>query len=313
MRGTYLYPLRILGTGVRPNDANDYLEVVAVLKVGGCKVAVTRGGGIFVRQRDPVHSWEEAVETVRVLNLLVCELALNGLISEPVSTADIQSGKLIGRHIAIAGGWGNFPERNYGVLTILAASPREMGPGNIWWPPNVFWIPHHDLKILEKVDGTPIVKQLMKASETIPGLVASACYNAHRHNQSAAAVMAWVATEQVLSHFWEQLVAGIQDAQRQRRLKDFRTYTSSVQIEALESQGVLDTALATKLHAARSARNKLAHTGTLSEDGYATCLYAMTAMIEKLCQRQVDVPVALQASGGSDSPIHIPDPEFDLD
>jgi hypothetical protein len=101
--GAYLYPLRYFAPE-RSTDPNDYLEVVCVTSVCGKNVAITRGGGLFVRVPG-VERTEEAVDNVvTVLNCLLCEFALEGLTSSPITDIDVQDGKLIGRHASITGG-----------------------------------------------------------------------------------------------------------------------------------------------------------------------------------------------------------------
>lgn len=317
VQGTYLYPLRVLQAEERPREVNDYLEVVTVVDVGGRRVAVTRGGGMFLRARVTTDTWAEAVEVTRILNLLVCELTLHGLISEPVSTAHIQAGKLIGRHIAIPGGWGDFAERNWGVLALLASPIRDMGPpyrsGNPWWTGNFYYVPHSDPTLLSAVRGMHLVRQLLEASTTLPAFIASAYYNADRHNLAEAAVSAWISTEQILSHYWREYVASIDDAQRRRRLMDYRSYISSIQLEILDTISVFPSALAKKVHVARKARNELAHYGKLEFSDANACLTAMHAMIEFFCGTTLPNPVIGQASGGVLTPSVIPESVILLD
>jgi hypothetical protein len=76
--GCYLNPLRFFGP-VGPDgftNPNDYLEVVKVLDVADTDVAISRGGGLFVRT-DRLERTPEAVGTVvRIFNLVLCELAI---------------------------------------------------------------------------------------------------------------------------------------------------------------------------------------------------------------------------------------------
>ena len=63
-------------------------------------------------------------QLLTVMNILLCRFALCGLASHPVTDLDIQSARLIGRHISITGGWATWGERNWGPYALLAAAPE---------------------------------------------------------------------------------------------------------------------------------------------------------------------------------------------
>ncbi len=57
LRGTYLWPLKFFGPE-RSHEPNDYLEVIKVVEVSGVDVAISRGGGLFVRDHGQLATRE---------------------------------------------------------------------------------------------------------------------------------------------------------------------------------------------------------------------------------------------------------------
>ena len=109
VRGAYILPLRFFAPD-RTQNPNDYLEVVSVVEVGGINFAITRGGGLFVRDKGQYKTPEQVERLVSLFNLLLAEFALLGLASHPLTDIELQIGRLIGRHASITGGWGSFGE-----------------------------------------------------------------------------------------------------------------------------------------------------------------------------------------------------------
>jgi len=85
----YLYPLRFFGSK-RSTDPNDYLEVARVVSMCGKDVAITRGGGPFVRARGMERTGTVVDDIVTVLNCLLYEFTLEGLVSAPITDTDVQ-------------------------------------------------------------------------------------------------------------------------------------------------------------------------------------------------------------------------------
>jgi hypothetical protein len=249
--------------------------------------------------------------------MLVCELSLNGLISEPVSWPHVQSAKLIGHYASITGGWGDFADRNWGPYALLAAKPVDVGPpytmGAYYWPPNLYWMPYPDESILSRVDGVPLAERLAQQSISLPSFVAAAYYNAIRSNLAEASVDAWVAVEQILSDLWRQHVAAIPDGARRRRLTDSRTYPASVMAEVLFTAGTLPERLYGEIQRARKHRNDLAHGGAVSEEGARACLTAMVSTLNHVCSRSVYSPNTNFMGGGMGPPGTELEPEIPLD
>lgn len=281
LRGAYIHPHRYFGE--RSLDPNDYLEVVKVVTdVGGVDVAVTRGGGMFVRA--PIKEGADPDQVAAVLNLLLCELTFAGLWSQPVAGHDAQVGKLIGRHAAIFGGSGEFAERTWGPSALLASDPGSAGMGpdeNLYWPPFFYWLTW-DPAVLDHLDGAPTATALAEISPTLPGLVVAAEYHAARHNLAETISTCWFVTEQLIFKLWQEYIEAIDDSARRKRLSDFRTYTAAVQIETLQATGQIDDDLARQLHLGRKVRNDMAHRAAMSMDAASESLTTMQRSLQRL-------------------------------
>ena len=282
LRGAYLYPLRYFDIE-RSYEPNDYLEVIRVIAAGGRDVAITRGGGLFVRMRDMTFSVEEAERIAAVLNLVQCEFALHGLVSHPVVDSDVQAGKLIGRHASITGGYGSFGERTWGPYALLTAIPADVGTplgvqANPYWPPNFYWTTH-DPGILDQLGDLPMSTRLEVISPTLPSLVVAACHHAARHNIAETILASWIVCEEILSGVWD-LHVEVADDSRRKRLRDARTYSVSVRLEVLLTAGILDEETYSVLHVARKVRNDLAHRSAMSQMAAGHCVEALRAMLQ---------------------------------
>jgi hypothetical protein len=146
--GTYVYPLGFFG---EPDWKESYscTEVVRRTRIDRCEVLITRMGGLFVQppqeltdpycacydSAGPMSDLETKMafeeSTAEVFNLLICELALLGVVSEPVSPVHISYGQLIENHALVLVGSGGrelYLERGVGANLALF--------GNHWgaWP-----------------------------------------------------------------------------------------------------------------------------------------------------------------------------------
>jgi hypothetical protein len=318
VRGTYLYPLKLLDVDELPTDPNDYREVIRVVQVTGVDVAITRGGGLFVRDRGQ-YSTPQAIDSlVNILNVLTCEFTLAGLVSQPVTDIDMQSGKLIGQYISIAGGTGSFGDRTWGPHALLCVRPRDMSApyttaASTWWPPYFYWTAHNPKGIVDAVEKLANAPLLSAVAPGLPSLVAAAAFHAARHNSSETIINSWVAVELILYQRWVAHLNSLSDSARRRRLKDTRTYSAGVQAEVLLTAGLINVDTYDKIQSARKIRNDFAHRGDASADGAAQCMEAMRAMLSLLGVRIDRLSAYSYQSGGIGSPATEPEPEFPFD
>ncbi len=314
MRGTYLYPLKVLGANAPLNDANDYLEVIRVVPVTGVDVAITRGGGLFARDRGQYSTPPAVNRLVEILNVLTCEFTLAGLVSQPVTDIDMQSGKLLGQHISITGGWGSFGDRTWGPYTLLCMAPRDMSTpytaAATYWPPNFYWTAHNDTGIIDTIEKLANAPLLSTVASSLPSLVAAAAFHAARHNVQETIINSWVVVELILYERWTGHIQSLRDSARRRRLEDTRTYSAGVQAEVLLSTGLLQDDTYRKVQSARRVRNDFAHRGAATADGAAQCMEAMRAMIGLLGVRIDRLSGFTFPSGGIGTPASKLQPEF---
>jgi hypothetical protein len=314
--GAYIYPLRLFAND-RSYDPNDYLEVVRVENIAGTDVAITRGGGLFVRDRLEGRLDAETTENISGLfNLILCELTLLEFISQPFTDADIHSAKLIGRHASILGGWGYYADRTWGPFSLLAAERRDLSVGystvrNYYWPPNFYWRPH-PAAVLSRLNGASRALKLKEISQTLPALVVAASFHASRRNQAETILTAWIACEEILSHLWEQRLSKIADRARRERLKDSRTYSASVQAEVLLTGHLLDEPTYKIVQEARKIRNDMAHGSKMSSAGAATCLEALRSMLSSVGVATDFMPYQT-GYGYIGRPVEALEPEFRFD
>lgn len=313
VRGTYLAPHRFFAPE-RTTDPNDYLEVIRVVDVGGTNFAITRGGGLYVRDREAYASAEGLGGLVALYNLLLAELAFYGLPAHPVTDIEIQSGKLIGRFASINGGFGVFAERTWGPFVLLAMQKRDMGEkysrsGNDYWPANFYWRPA-DPEILGKTDGVPIALRLREISQSLPTLLVAATYHATRHDLAEGIVTSWIVCEELISFLWDRHVEAVREKERRDRLGDNRTYSAAVRIEVLQVAGVLPADLCKLLHEARKLRNALAHRAAMGLKAADVCVQAMRQMLGHLGFPSNQLPGFSYQSGGIGAPSQLLEPDF---
>lgn len=290
--GTYLWPLLLFADRF-PVDKWAAIEVIHTIKAGQHNILITRNGGLFSKPppqfsdlyRRSEHQIQEQdldkkilfqADIAEVFNQLICELALAGLVSEPVSPVDISRGQLIDGHALITsarGGRELYTHRTAEVALALI--------NNMWR----MWRVHSEglLAQASNLEATAILGTIGKS---LPTLIAGAYHYFSRQRLSEALVDAWVVTEQLLDSLWEQYVEPF-DVQRRTRLSDERTYTAAVQIELLRTAGVIEPELYNMLQKARKHRNNLAHRAVVSLDTALETLQGMKTMIEFVCKRTV--------------------------
>jgi hypothetical protein len=300
--GTYLYPYVLFGETT--NDPYDVMRVVKKIYIEKYEIIVSHNGGLFVQPpkdlvvsnlSDLLHEAttdEHNKETKRKLqfqesvsisfNRLVCELALIGIVSEPITPAHISMGMLYdNRALIIRAGSGRerYLERSLFPMDQLTANKGS-------WLLSSF----HELDILERAGEQNCTRLLVEVSEELPTLVSGAYSLFSKRHLSEALIDSWIVCEQFISHLWGKYIESLSDRTRIKRLKDTRTYSAAVCIEILHSVQIIPESIYIELNRARKHRNDLAHGAKITLSASETGLNAMRLMIEFFCNRTIAPP-----------------------
>lgn len=296
----------------RPNDPNDYLEVIRVIEANGNDVAVTRGGGLYVRCADNYQDSQEDMQRyAETFNIIACEISLEGHFARPITDYDIGPAKLIGNYIGTWGGAGWFAETHWQPFMILATEPRLLRPAGLMWAPNGSWFLSDSLGLLDRVCQFRNVNILSTVSADLPVLICAAIYHAARHNAAESITTGWISCEVILSYWWDEYVSAIQDKRQRERLRDQRTYTAAVQTEVLLTAGRITRDLYDVLNSARQIRNTLAHRGKARLTDAEKVIAALSATLKTLGISADRIGWSYGRGGiGQPSPVAEPDFEF---
>jgi hypothetical protein len=302
--GAYLYPFRTFSP-TPPTEA-DYrdrlIEVVQTIPVIDRDVLVTRNAGLFTRP--PGHLPDPFRDTAAIpidnatfgeklrveeevaerFNLVICELALLGIVSAPVTPKVISAAALIDGQALItsaAGGRESYADRVMGPARDLFT-----GQGLLSYVHH-----HHPLEVLERVRRLEKVTALRSVSTTIPTFVASAYALFSQRQLAEALASAWIVIEQFVDRKWSDYVAttGATGALL-ARLQDSRNNPVWARINTLRDDGVLPRTLCETIDQARNRRNRLMHRATIALDDARVVLLALHAVLEEICGQPSSPP-----------------------
>jgi hypothetical protein len=294
--GTYLHPYCILGDPVW-SDPYSVTEVIKKIKVESIELLITRNGGLFVRvpaslkdgfkdDKERINIFQDKIEFqdhfAHAVNRIICEFALFGIVSEPVTPVHIARGFLKDNHALItsaAGGREIFLERTLGPSMQL-----QQGT----------WLTHpvRSIDIVNNIAKQKLSKQLALISDNLPMFVASAYSLFSRNQISEALIDSWIALEQVIDWLWKEHLGIIIDSTRKKRLSDSRTYSAGVRIELLYTADKIPFSLYESANIARQHRNNLAHRAKINNNMATDCMLAMKQVVEFICKTTVDPPQA---------------------
>jgi hypothetical protein len=292
MLGTYLFPSRVFGDVVmiyrQPEEAFRIIETIPVPETGNAEgnVFITQGGGLFVEPpagmvRDLDQLNESLYRTQLVfqdkivdqLNLIICELAVNGVVSEPASAVHLARANRWQDFVAITnpsiGGREIYRERTLDPLLTLLSDPSLITRSM-----------HTRRDVLTRCRDLTCARRLRAVSTALPTFVAAAYSLYSRRLLAEALLDAWIVVELVVTNLWAtHLVSQALDATHGRRLRDHRSFTVNVQTEVLRAVGLLDNETYLAFQAARKHRNDLAHGGTVSSEAAEESMTAMRLAI----------------------------------
>ena len=295
--GTYLYPYRIFDR-VDWSDPYSATAIVARINLESDEILVTCTGGLFIQP--PAHlsdlltnaitepgkdlqaklAFEE--KTADVFNRIICELALNGIVSEPTTPVHISRGEMIDEHILITSASGG--REMYLERTLTPSLQLHLGT----WRTNQLC----SFEVVNAAIGQECTSRLNQISSSLPTLVAGAYFMFSRRQLSEALVDGWIVIEQIIVGLWTNYTSSIIAKSRRERLLDSRTYSVGVRIETLYTIDVISEPLYTALNAARKHRNELAHRAKINLAMATEVLDAMKQTIEFFCKASIAMPLA---------------------
>jgi hypothetical protein len=251
--GTYLSPPRLFGEdlltrkGEEPRFApQEATEVVRTIPVRADHQAdehlvhVTRIGGLFVRppdrfsltmeeQTDRADKIEFERQVAASLNALLCEMALNGVWSEPVSPIHLgggilRNGRVSGTELVFhpeTGGW----ERTQVPNVLMQYNPMP------WW---FMWNARRKPEgVLDEAAPLTATKCLIDLSPTLPIFVVSAFASFVRRLAAESIINSWIVVEQVIHSFWTRQVTSKGVNRANRDALDRADFTASMRHNVL--------------------------------------------------------------------------------
>jgi hypothetical protein len=266
--GCYLWPFVLLA-GIEDEDPWSLTRIVWTLTVNHHKVFLTANGGLFTAppvavppgdvvvsiSTDPVRQ-EAAAKITELLNLCVCEFALTGIVSEPVSPATLAGSRMTEGYIVIKG---SSPGNFYRTGQMIRQLQEEgLDTWKEWEQREVALRGLMSLPLVEDVLTLTRANCLANIAPATPALVAGAYFMYSRRSYTEAVVNAWMVIEQVLHSAWRTYLGTLESTRRQR-LSDHRTYSAAVKVEVMLTAGVLEETVYEAINAARKIRNGLLH------------------------------------------------------
>ena len=239
--GCYLWPGRFLVEN-GPADPVDAISLIRHVEANGMDIMITGEGGLYVRPpaelprflpgQDPLtlEGFEARVafeqEVAQALNIVICQLCLEGMTSEPAAPGALSSASMIeGRVFIKSSKRVGFGERNIQRGVLLIAAPHLLTGSLLYTPFDRDYVLHTE----------PAMK-LAALSPTVPAFVAGA-YSLYMRDQWAEGMVdGWVVIEQYIDSMWTDLTSE-QSSERKSRLKDSRTYSAAVRLEMLLTDG----------------------------------------------------------------------------
>ena len=285
--GCYLWP-RVLLAEPDWEDAFSCTGIRWTIATPECRVLVTVNGGMFVemplslragptgpgmRELDAKATFER--RTTDTLNLLVCELATHGIVSEPASPVFLNPARVVDGHALITqsgGGRELYFDRAMGWAQALL--------GREWYQTSIRVMPEVAVELPRSV-------RIRELSADAPTLVAGAYSGYSRGQLAETLLLSWIVIEQFIDALWRERLESIDSVVRRRALKDARTYSAAVRTEILQTDGTLTDDERAVIDRVRQHRNALAHRGQVGVDGARDAATALQLVLQRVCEDDI--------------------------
>ncbi len=291
--GCYLWPGRFL-VPEGPSDPIGAAAVFHSVQVDNFEVLLTGDGGLLVRPpadlpriadehlRLSIAAFSDKAEyeqkVAAAFNVIICELCLNGFVSEPAAPGFIAAGRLInGIGLIKSSKQATNGERNIARATALISAPHLL-VGSLQYDP---------------IDTTDFsvdrARMLTAISPTLPAFVAGAYFLYSRDQWAEAMVDGWVIIEQYVDNLWSEFLATLA-LDRRKRLSDPRSYSTAARLELLLTSGRVPESLYSSMSVARKHRNDLMHRGRVSYEAATDSSQALHSTLCAICGPDLYVP-----------------------
>lgn len=216
--------------------------------------------------------------------MLICELALLGIVSAPITPAVISIAALVDGQALIMSASGG--RESYADRMMSPALDILSGRGI-----RTIAHPRYPLETLERVARLERARALHAISPTMPTFVASAYALFSQRQLAEALASAWITIEQFIDRKWNDYVAATgATGALLRRLQSSRYHPVFARIETLRADGVLADSLCDTVDQARQRRNALMHGARVALDDTRVVLLALHAVVEEACGQQSSPP-----------------------
>lgn len=292
--GCYLWPHRLVGP-VDFSSPESATSVAWVITSREYEVLLTRNGGLFVRPPEDLldalgpkadasigqelqQKLEFEQDVAEAFNLVICELALAGIVSEPAAPVYISRGELIEGHALItsaSGGRELYLERN------LRPS-QELIDGS--------WriLSKVEVGSIDQFSSLPKARKVDLISPIAPTLVAGAYSLYSRQQYAEALIDSWIVIEQFLHYEYARNELKRNEGNRRRKGRDLPK--ASIVLSQLRRRNWIDKDLGRLIGRAEDHRNRLAHRARLDFTASKETMMTLHAVLEYVCDSSVAYP-----------------------
>ena len=273
------------------NNKYDYVklhQISASIDVGlpaGLHMYIGFDGSLILPAiHELFHPHERAVEA---FNRILAQLLLGGVYYEAIDPVDVVSARVYeSKYFRPLGGEDSYMGRIQNALKNRVADPFSRA--DLINPKTITW---HQLYIAMK-NGKAISEKINTVSLM---LIVRGVSFFIAQNWTESLINFWVASEQAVSILWEtHIIKGgrsstLSKKERRGFLEDYRTWTSSAQIEMLFQIEIIQEQTHAKLNIARKARNNFAHNGKIPTREAAEASFdALFHLISQICFSRSD-------------------------